>query len=52
MKGSWLGYGFGFTELSGYAHNFLSDRKISNYLRNRTSSVLFLPGSGMSVSGR
>lgn len=45
MKGSWLGYGFSFIEFSGYADNFLSDRKISDYLRNRASNVLVLPGS-------
>lgn len=49
MNESWLGYGFGFIELGGYTDNFLSDIKISYYLRNTTSSVLVLPGSGMLV---
>ena len=47
MKGSWLGYGFGFVGLGVYADNFLSDRKISDYLKNRARCVLVLPGSGM-----
>lgn len=48
-EGSWLGYGFSFIDLSGFADNFLSDEKMFDYLRNRASSVLVLPGSRMFV---
>lgn len=52
MKGSRVGYGFGFTELSDYVDNFLSERTIPDCLRNRESSLLVLPGSGKFVLGR
>lgn len=44
MKGSTTGSReneFGFIDFCGYADNFLSDRKISDYLRNRASMYLF-----------